>query len=73
MGSMRRILTLSTGFFLAVALSSGHAGKGEAPKVGTKAPDFALTNVDGKTVKLSQYKGKKNVLLGFFPKSFAPG
>lgn len=68
-----RLVALTTAFFLGVALSSGHAGKGEAPKVGTKAPDFALTNVDGKRVKLSQYKGKKNVLLGFFPKSFTPG
>jgi cytochrome oxidase Cu insertion factor (SCO1/SenC/PrrC family) len=29
------------------------------------APDFSLPDVDGKTVKLSDYKGKV-ILLGFF-------
>lgn len=33
--------------------------------VGSKAQDFELTNVDGKRVKLSDYYGKKNVVLVF--------
>jgi peroxiredoxin Q/BCP len=42
-------------------------------KVGDKAPDFKLLGSDGKTYTLSQFKGKKNVVLAFFPKSFTPG
>lgn len=42
-------------------------------KVGDAAPDFKLTGSDGKTYTLSEFKGKKHVLLAFFPKSFTPG
>jgi peroxiredoxin len=35
-------------------------------KVGDKAPDFALPNQNGDTVKLSDYLGKKAVVLLFF-------
>jgi len=35
------------------------------PKSGDKAPDFALTSVDGKQVRLSDFKGKV-VLMGMF-------
>ena len=34
------------------------AAAGEAPTVGKQAPDFAATTVDGKTVRLSDFKGK---------------
>jgi Peroxiredoxin len=39
---------------------------------GTPAPDFKLKNFDGTEVSLSQYRGKKNVLLAFFPLAFTP-
>jgi thiol peroxidase len=39
---------------------------GTLPKVGSKAPDFRLTNTDLKEIKLSDYKGKK-VILNIFP------
>jgi peroxiredoxin len=41
-------------------------------EVGDIAPDFELEDQNGKKVKLSQYKGKKNVLLAFFPFAFSP-
>jgi len=41
-------------------------------KAGDMAPDFELEDQNGKKVKLSQYKGKKNVLLAFFPFAFSP-
>src|SRR5262249_10079315 len=46
--------------------------KGEAMKVGQKAPDFTVTDDSGKKVKLSDFKGKK-VVLYFYPKDDTPG
>lgn len=42
-------------------------------KVGDEAPDFTLPGTDGKPVKLSDYRGKKNVVLAFFPAAFTGG
>ena len=42
-------------------------------KEGNKAPDFSATDQDGKKVKLSSFKGKKNVVLYFYPKDMTPG
>jgi peroxiredoxin Q/BCP len=41
-------------------------------KEGDKAPAFTATNQDGKTVKLSDFKGKR-VVLYFYPKDDTPG
>lgn len=41
-------------------------------KVGQKAPDFSAVDDSGKTVKLSDFKGKK-VVLYFYPKDDTPG
>ena len=41
-------------------------------KVGDPAPEFALPGSDGKTHKLSDYKGKVGVL-AWFPKAFTGG
>jgi cytochrome oxidase Cu insertion factor (SCO1/SenC/PrrC family) len=46
------------------------------PKVGDMAPDFALKYSDGKDlkeVKLSDYRGKKNVVLAFYVFAFTGG
>ena len=40
-------------------------------EVGEKAPDFELNNQHGELVKLSSYKGKKPVVLVFYPLSFS--
>lgn len=40
---------------------------------GKKAPDFSAINQDGKKIKLSAFKGKKNVVLYFYPKDMTPG
>lgn len=45
----------------------------KALKVGEKAPDFSLPDQSGKVLKLSQFKGKKNVVLYFYPKDLTPG
>jgi hypothetical protein len=46
------------------------------PKVGEMAPEFTLKYFDGndlKEISLSQYRGKKNVVLGFFIFAFTGG
>lgn len=43
-----------------------------APKVGEEAPDFTLLSHLDKEVKLSDYRGKKNVVLAFYPLAFTP-
>jgi peroxiredoxin len=41
-------------------------------KVGDKAPDFSLLSLSGETVSLSQFQGKKNVVLSFVPAAWTP-
>ena len=41
-------------------------------KTGQKAPDFSVKDDSGKTVRLSDFKGKK-VVLYFYPKDDTPG
>ncbi|HCO12074.1 MAG TPA: peroxiredoxin [Desulfonauticus sp.] len=41
-------------------------------KVGELAPDFELPSISGKKVRLSSFRGKKNVLLSFVPAAWTP-
>jgi mycoredoxin-dependent peroxiredoxin len=61
---------------LALAVSSlafAQAPMSTTLKVGDTAPDFTLPSTQGKPVKLSDFKGKKNVVLAFFPAAFTGG
>ncbi len=42
-------------------------------KIGQPAPDFMLTDTEGKEVKLADFKGKKNVVLAFYVLAFTGG
>jgi peroxiredoxin len=45
-------------------------------KVGDTAPDFTVpgrSNTTGKDIKLSDFRGKKTVVLAFFPAAFTGG
>ena len=42
-------------------------------KEGNKASDFTALDQNGKKVKLSSFKGKKNVILYFYPTDRTPG
>ena len=44
-----------------------------ALEVGDTAPDFQLEGTDGKTYKLSDFKGKESVVLAWFPKAYTKG
>jgi len=41
-------------------------------KVGDMAPDFMLFSITGQKVTLSQYRGKKNVVISFVPAAWTP-
>jgi len=43
-----------------------------AISVGTAAPDFTLKDQNQKDVKLSEFQGKKNVVLIFYPLDWSP-
>lgn len=43
------------------------------PKVGEQAPDFVVTDTQGKELKLSALVNEGPVILAFFPKAFSPG
>ena len=67
---MRLLLTLG---FVAT-LVAGVMAQGPAElKVGDMAPDFTLPGTDGKTHKLSEYRGKQAVVVAWFPRAFTQG
>jgi thioredoxin-dependent peroxiredoxin len=66
---VRALLTLG----LAAALTMGAMAQTTELKVGDAAPDFTLPASDGKTYTLSDFKGKKAVVLAWFPKAFTGG
>jgi len=41
-------------------------------KIDQQAPDFTLPSVSGEKISLSQYRGKKNVVLSFVPAAWTP-
>jgi peroxiredoxin len=41
--------------------------------VGDRAPEFSLPDQEGRIVKLSDFKGKKNVVLAFYVLAFTGG
>ena len=43
-----------------------------ALKTGDKAPDFKAKSSFDKEISLAEFKGKKNVLLVFYPAAFTP-
>ena len=77
---MKRMVTALTGL-LVLALLAGQfpaAAQQDAIaqtslKVGDVAPDFTLPSDQQKSVKLSDFRGKKNVILAFYVLAFTPG
>jgi peroxiredoxin Q/BCP len=43
------------------------------PVIGKTAPDFSLPSTTGENISLKQFKGKKTVVLYFYPKDETPG
>ena len=63
--------------FVLLVAACGMSFAQQAPKtqlkVGQVAPDFTLTDTEGKPVKLSDFRGKKNVVLAFYVLAFTGG
>jgi hypothetical protein len=81
---MKGIVTALTGVLLLLGLGGQvvapvtAAGQEEAVaktnlKVGDVAPDFSLLSDKWEQVKLSDYRGKKNVILAFYVLAFTGG
>ena len=81
---MKRIIIMAV---IAAALAVASFGQGGAPatpaatpaptvpkfKVGDMAPDFTLSSTAGTKVKLSDFRGKNNVVLAFYIFAFTGG
>lgn len=66
-----RLLSAVSAFVLAMfVVAQLHAAD---LKVGDDAPDFELAASDGKTYKLSDFKGKQAVVIAWFPRAFTGG
>jgi peroxiredoxin len=68
------VRSIVCGALLAVGLNA----QGQQPpkthlKEGDTAPDFTLNATTGGKVKLSDFRGKSNVVLAFFPAAFTGG
>lgn len=57
---------------MALAFSAAPAVYAEL-KAGDEAPAFELKGSDGKTYKLSDFKGKSAVVVAWYPKAFTGG
>jgi peroxiredoxin (alkyl hydroperoxide reductase subunit C) len=40
--------------------------------VGQLAPDFVLKSHNGESIRLSSFRGKRNLVLAFFPLAWTP-
>ncbi len=73
----RAISSFLVAALLLVAISATAADQASTPdpkiKVGDTAPDFTLRDQNGKEVKLSDFHGKKNVVLAFYVFAFTGG
>jgi peroxiredoxin Q/BCP len=76
---MRALLTIGLVASLAGGAVVAQGPPNAAPavptvvKVGDMAPDFTLQGTDGKTHKLSDYRGKQAVVIAWFPRAFTQG
>ena len=70
-------MTWMTHLSLALAVAAVVTGRSAAVaaelKEGDDAPNFELKASDGKTYKLSSFKGKQAVVIAWFPKAFTGG
>ena len=59
--------------FSVAALAQAPTAPTTSLKVGDKAPEFELGDTTGNKIKLSEFRGKKNVVLAFYVLAFTGG
>jgi len=64
-----RILSVLGVLFTGVLVISSVAA---ALNVGEQAPDFTLPSTTGEKIRMSQFQGKKHVLIQFYTMDFQP-
>ena len=67
------LVSMATAFAAPISLSQKQELAKTSLKVGDVAPDFSLLSDQWKPVKLSDFKGKKNVLLAIYVLAFTGG
>ncbi len=65
-------MSLGSVVLLAFIFAMATAAAGP-PSVGQAAPDFTLKDQNGRDVRLSDFRGKKTVVLAFYIRAFTPG
>ncbi len=71
-GSVLAVI-LTTVILIAAASGEKAVTTPDTLKVGMIAPDFTLKDEEGVERSLSDYLGKKNIVLAFYPKDFTGG
>ena len=56
----------------AILCICGSTGTSMAVEIGERAPDFSLRSTTGEQITLSEFRGKRRVLLEFYGSDFAP-
>lgn len=67
------IIVLITTLLIPLALAENEVEKNKELEVGMVAPDFTLKDETGTERNLTEFLGKKNVVLAFYPKDFTGG
>lgn len=77
---MKKLIVAAAGLFLLLIPAASRTATAQEDKVahtslkpGDVAPDFSLLSDQWKPVKLSDYRGKKNVILAFYVLAFTEG
>jgi peroxiredoxin len=67
------VVTIAIGLAAAALVGQQPPAQHTNLRIGDEAPDFTLPDNNNKPVKLSDFRGKKNVVLAFFPAAFTGG
>ena len=70
---MRLLLILAAAAGLVVSAAALVSGARDELSPGDPAPPFSLVGSDGHTYSLADFKGKRAVVLAWFPKAFTGG